>query len=393
MNTAGPALLFLSTLWITGMSCAVAADQAPPVQKDLHRLDSSIDAVRDALQKAQQSQVAAEQKLKRVEERIGRIGKKLHDISADLKAQQRQLSHHQERRQALQQEFDQNAESLRKQVRAAYFAGRQEFVKLLFNQENPATLGRVLAYYDYYHQARLNRMQQITDKISNITQLEQTIQQDQDRLQNLQNGYQQERLALQTSQQERTHVLGLINREIHTKDQQLAKLLDQKKHLENVLTTLQNQAEDSLSDPENGRPFAYYKGQLDWPTAGTVSQRFGSTRIGGLKWQGVVISAEEGQEVRGVAAGRIAFADWLPGYGMVIIVDHGKEYLSLYGYNRALLRKKGDWVDKGEAIAVVGNSGGLGKPGLYFEIRHRSKAQNPLAWLNQHQQSRQAKGD
>lgn len=382
MKPAGIKAIYAGLLVAACLPHLVTADTE--TSTDLLKLDSSIDAARSALQKAQQSQQTMAQKLQSVATRIDRIGKKLHHIARDQKHQQRRLHEHQQQRQTLQQEYQRNTKLLQKQIRAAYFSGKQEFIKLLFNQDNPATLGRALTYYDYYHRARLERMQQITGKISKIAHLEHQIEQDQQQLQGLARAYQAEHLTLKTNQQEQSQLLGKINKEIQSRDQELVKLLDQKKHLENVLSILQNETLDLQLDRENGKPFAYYKGSLEWPAQGKMLKRYGSARIGGLKWQGVVIGATEGQEVHAVGAGRIAFTDWLPGYGMVIIVDHGQDYLSLYGYNQALLRNKGDWVDKGETIAVIGNSGGLGKPGLYFEIRHRTKALNPARWLRQY---------
>ncbi len=379
-----PKGLFLLLLCCLGQGPAPAVAAATAARPDLQQLDNSIDSIRDDLKKAHQARQQLQEKLKHMDRQVDQLGRKQHQLAADMNRQEQTLAQHQQQHQTLQRQLDRHRQQLRNQIRVAYAtgAGHQELIKILLNQENAAALGRVMAYYNYYNQARIRHISELTDKITALAQLESDIAENQTRLRELQRNYTQERGVLLASLQERGQVLEQLNSDIQSKDQRLAQLLDEKKQLENVLASLHNEAQDTLIASEVGKPFAYYKGRLDWPTRGSVIVRFGSPQVDRLKWQGIVIASEAGQEVHAVATGRVAFADWLPGYGMVIIVDHGKDYLSLYGYNRSLLRKTGDWVDAGEAIAIVGNSGSQASPGLYFEIRHQSKAQNPLLWLS-----------
>jgi len=150
--------------------------------------------------------------------------------------------------------------------------------------------------------------------------------------------------------------------------------------LERLLDAVE-QSIANLEIPSDYRPFHKLKGKLHWPTKGKISKRFGSSRSGSnLRWQGVTLTAKEGSEVNAIHHGRVVFADWFRGSGLLIIIDHGDGYMSLYGHNQSLLIEPGDWVTVGEQIATVGNSGGKKHAGLYFEIRHKGQPTDPRHW-------------
>jgi septal ring factor EnvC (AmiA/AmiB activator) len=137
---------------------------------------------------------------------------------------------------------------------------------------------------------------------------------------------------------------------------------------------------DIPAEADGQQPFHSRKGKLRWPARGRLAQRFGAPRSGGLRWRGVMIEAQEGGEVRAVSQGRIAFSDWMRGFGLLLIIDHGDGYMSLYGHNQTLYKEVGEWVDTGEVVALLGASGGRTESGLYFEMRHKGRPINPVHW-------------
>ena len=184
---------------------------------------------------------------------------------------------------------------------------------------------------------------------------------------------------MQRDKQKRRLVLARFDSEIKQKGQRLAQLEEDRQQLEDLLEELRRQETPSM--PDSGA-FAGRQGTLPWPVKGKVSARFGTPRDSGkLKWQGIMIDTHEGADVRAVAPGTGGFADWMRGYGLLLIIDHGDGYMSLYGQNQALHKNAGDPVADGETIASVGDSGGRNSNGLYFEIRYQGKPSNPLAWL------------
>ena len=186
---------------------------------------------------------------------------------------------------------------------------------------------------------------------------------------------------MEASRKERKKVVRSLKAEIKSKGQQLDGLLADEQELKSLLQALTEALSDIPAAPGDHKPFAKLKGKLKWPTSGRRLKAYGeSRRIGSLRWQGVVIAGKEGQEVKAVSHGRVAYADWLRGYGLLLIIDHGDGYMTLYGHNQSLFREVGDWVEKGEVIAAVGNSGGIDNHALYFEIRKDGKPTDPIRW-------------
>ena len=267
------------------------------------------------------------------------------------------------------------------QVRAAYAMGRQEYLKILLNQENPATVGRVVTYYDYLNKARSERIDSLGKTIKQLEQVRNEVEAETRRLSELREKRRQEKLALEQSRQEREQVIAQLKHEINSQDKRLAGMLQDEQQLKALIRALADALEDIPAEPGNRKPFGTLKGKLKWPARGPVLISYGSPRkLGKLRWQGVMIGAREGQEVHAVAGGRVAFADWLRGYGLMIIIDHGDGYMSLYGQNQSLYKETGDWVEAGEAIASVGDSGGVDQVGLYFEIRKDGHPTDPVRW-------------
>lgn len=181
-------------------------------------------------------------------------------------------------------------------------------------------------------------------------------------------------------QQHRKSTLAKLNTRITRQNLALSQLKEDKAELERILEEV-TQALASMKLPGNNQPFASFRGKLSWPVSGKISHRFGSSRVAGkLNWDGVMINAAGGTQVKAIYHGRIVFSDYLRGHGMLLIIDHGDGYMSLYAHNQILYKVAGDWVSEGETIATVGSTGGRSAPGLYFEIRHRGKPDNPAKW-------------
>jgi len=279
-----------------------------------------------------------------------------------------------------QKHLDEESGALAAQVRMAYMSGSEEKIKLLLNQRDPATLGRLMAYYRYLNDYRAENITAVIDEIRKLDELRSQIAAEEARLKGLADTRYAELGKLNTSQENRKTVLASLRRKIDDEGKEVDRLAAQ----ENDLTRLIAELTSILSDYPitSEQPFSTHKGRLTWPVAGTLRHDFGQPRVGGkVKWNGVVLSAPRGREVRAVYHGRVAFADWLAGMGLLVIVDHGEGYMTLYGYNETILTNTGDWVAPGDAIATVGDSGGQPQAGLYFELRRGTKPENPRRWV------------
>ena len=265
---------------------------------------------------------------------------------------------------------------------STYKTGRQEYLKLLLNQQQPEKLGRVLKYYDYIHEARHTRIQEYAKTMDNIRQANVTIENKVSQLKGLQLTLKTQTQNLGKSQQLRKAALAQLEKSLTKRTRNLGRLKSNATELQQLLNAIvKRQAESQYRKRHHGAPFAKRKGQMAWPLSGKILRNFGSHRDQGKRlWNGVFINAAKGSPVISVHSGQVVFADWLRGFGMLLIIDHGSGYYSLYGHNESLSRKSGQWINAGEVIAYSGNSGGLSSPGLYFEIRKNGEPVNPKQW-------------
>jgi len=272
------------------------------------------------------------------------------------------------------------SESLAGQVRAAYMSGNQEKIKLLLNQRDPATLGRVMTYYGYLNDYRAGNIETVSARIRELAQLRSQVAAEEARLSDLAKLQQQDLREISEAQNERTMLLAALKNKLATEGREIDGLAAQEKDLARLIAELTSILSDYPITSEE--PFGEHRGRLTWPVAGKLLHDFGQPRVGGrLKWNGVVLAAPRGREVRSVYHGRVAFADWLAGLGLLVIVDHGDGYMTLYGYNETILKNAGDWVAPGDVIATVGDSGGQMQSALYFEIRKGKDPVNPRRWV------------
>jgi septal ring factor EnvC (AmiA/AmiB activator) len=276
-------------------------------------------------------------------------------------------------------ELAQNRAALAGQMRAAYLIGRQEPLKLLLNQQDPALAGRMFAYYSYFGRARAGQIKLIENDVQRIAELQVELEAEDEKLAELEKQQRARLSQLEAARAQRSRVLASLEAQSHTRAQNLEKLRTQQAGLEKLLRELRAASEKF---PVTGNDaFTRLRGKLSWPVSGRLVARFGDSRAGGVVWDGVLVATERGNPVKAVCQGRVIYADWLPGLGLLAIVDHGDGYLSLYGHNEKLFKAVGESVAAGDTIAAAGDSGGSSRPELYFEIRKGGKPVDPRPWF------------
>jgi len=278
---------------------------------------------------------------------------------------------------SLTQQKKQQEKILGQQLRAAYSSGHHDYIKLLLNQEKPASVQRTVTYYKYLNDARIKEIDQFQIVLSNLLAITTEHQEQAEKLQLLKQQQAEEKIVFQDSKRERKKTIRTLNKALLSSKQLLAKLVAEE---DNLVAALQRIAALSQQSRELVG-LKKLKRKLSWPVKGKIRHSFGSRKQGYLKWKGILLAAPVGRQVKTVHNGTVLFSDWLKGYGLVTVIDHGAGYMSLYGHNQALLKSVGDRVETGEPIALVGQSGGQSQSGLYFEIRRDGQAVNPKAWF------------
>jgi septal ring factor EnvC (AmiA/AmiB activator) len=355
-----------------------AEDVSP---SDLAKLQKDISLLKSSLEEFKGKRAQFQKALKRSELAIGQIGRKISAIKGQIARQEKLLDNLKERQQQLQKDSNQQQELIAQQIRIAYQLGRQKKIKVILNQEDPATVNRAITYLDYFNKARISLMTEFAATITELNSLEPTIIEEKSRLEDSQLDLDKQYASLEQERSVRENAIAALNATITTKGAQLSDAEKERTRLEKLLKAVE-EAVANLKLPADYKDFAKRKGQMKWPVLGRISNSFGTPRTqGGMRWQGVTLKAKAGNNVRAIHHGRIVFADWFGSSGLLIIVDHGEDYMSLYAHNESLLRETGDWVRAGEPLATVGVSGGQMEPALYFEIRHNGKPINPKYWI------------
>ncbi len=270
--------------------------------------------------------------------------------------------------------------ALQEQIRGAFLLGQFDSLKLLLNQTDPHAVGRLLTYFDYFNAARGRVMQQIQADVDTLEQTKAKQLLQQKKLHILQTEQTRVHAELNEQKQAQSKLVETLLANISEKNLSLETLQADKQALESVIVELESQPHQPFIG-NTDKPLRDHKGRLSWPVQGKVLHHFGEAFVGENTWQGILIAAPEGMNVRSIYKGRVVYADWLRGFGLIIIVDHGDGYMSLYAHNQSLYKNAGDVVNVGEPIAQVGKSGPVANTGLYFEIRSKGEVQNPMPWL------------
>ncbi len=347
----------------------------------LRELQQQLTRLNRQLERARGERSEVESALRKAEQAIGALQPRIDETTRAKAREEAELKKLQARRAELESARAQQQRRIGYQVRAAHQLGRERKLKLLLNQEAPETLSRSLAYYDYFNRARIREIEAYRSLLVEIDKVEPAIAERTAALEARARELEGQRRDMVAAKEERSRQLARLNTEIRDGDAEYKALERDRRELERLLSAMQETLAN-LQLPASARPFAEMRGQMPWPVeGGRASNSFGSRREGGdMRWQGINIRASEGAGVRAIHHGRVVFSDWLRGYGLLVILDHGDGYMSLYGHNQSLLRETGAWVSAGEVIATVGNSGGREQASLYFEIRHNGQPADPVRW-------------
>jgi septal ring factor EnvC (AmiA/AmiB activator) len=267
-------------------------------------------------------------------------------------------------------------------MRTAYVMGRADRLRLLLNQEDTAQASRILSYFAYLNREQMRRISAIQVRVERLTRLAHEADREAARLIDLAERQQSARRQLETARQERTDVLQRLEAKIASRSADLQGIERDAASLRLLVEHLRQRAQIRAELEIDRESFPDRKGRMAWPLLhAEVLAAFGAPKEDtDLRWDGVLLSAREGEEVRAVHDGRVIHADWLRGFGLVMVVDHGQGYLSIYGHNQALLKETGEWVEADEVIALSGSSGGRAEPVLYFAIRHHGSPEDPARW-------------
>lgn len=358
---------------------ALATSQPSPER--LAQLNRQISQLSASLADTNRERRKANTSLREADERISDLS---HQQDALTRKQQASAARHEAllaQQQQLLKQKQKQVQALVALVQQHYAGGREERLKLLLNQQQPEKMARLLQYQHYFEQARSARIHALNDNLDALTALSQQLLATQQQLQQDQQALHQQQQQMQQARSDRQKLLDKLDAKLGDKKQHLKRLKADSRHLQKLLDGMQQAISDIPADLDN-KPFSKLAKKLPWPINAKLSVHYHDTRSGDMRWDGVVIDAKRGTPVRAIHPGRVVYADWLPGYGLMTIIDQGKGYMTLYGYNENLTRKVGDWVSAGDVIAHAGDSGGHKEAGLYFGIRHNGRPVNPERWCN-----------
>jgi septal ring factor EnvC (AmiA/AmiB activator) len=341
---------------------------------------TEIERLREQLDSARLEHRDGQQQLRTLDLEVQSANLELRSLQAQRREHEQELAEMKRRRASFLASLDQRLDELAHQVRASYRDGRQSRMKLVLNQDDPALLSRLLAYYEFISRAQAERIGLLRDTLETLGQMQESIDRGLAHIARLTEHQRDLLERLGEKRARRQALLAELAGEITGDESRLQELERNRRDLESLIERLADVLADIPADLGSHLGVAQQKGRLPMPVRGPVRAAYGQSRSRDTLWQGWLIGADPGAEVRAIAYGRIAFADWLRGYGLLMIIDHGQGYMSLYGHNESLLHEAGAWVEPGDAISLVGSNPGNDQ-GLYFELRNRGKTLDPAGWL------------
>jgi len=350
-----------------------ARGELQQLQRDIQQIQRDISSASDRKNKLQKQ-------LRDAEVRLGKLQRETQQNRQAISTGKKQLSSLQGQRGQLQQSRDQQQARIATELKTAWQMGQQGQIKVLLNQESPHTVARTMGYYRYFFEARNELLGEYRATLQQLQAVEQEIAATLAQLEEQRLALEKQQSQLVKAREARSQAIASLATSISAKGQQLKQKELDRKELESLLQAIEETVVN-LQVPENYQAFKTAKGKMPWPISGKPSNRFGKSRNEGkMRWQGINIPAKEGTTVKAIHHGRVVYSDWLRGSGLLLIIDHGDGYMSLYAHNQSLLREVGEWVSAGTPISRVGDSGGLDRSALYFEIRHQGKPTNPASW-------------
>lgn len=412
-------LLTCGVLLLPGYAQADVRNDKQKVEKAMKQLSSQID-------KKKQESGYLNSQVTKLEKELGKLTSQYHATEQKIKDAQKRLSKADIERTELNDELKKQQGALAQQLQAMHTAGEQSHLRLLLLQDNPADISRNIEYFNILNRHRTKKIKQLNETSEKLEAVTELAAKERVKLKGL-----NEKLSVQKAGVEklatRAAALNAVNRDLSSKEKRLSKLKSQEAKLQqeiNRITQAANkkrrdeaarkqavkrdaelkrqQASANTNKPATktavakkpqpagqtvtarrtpNKAFSKMRGKLSWPVSGRVIHKYSSRRNEKQRWKGIVITAPGGAKVKAIAPGKVVFAGWMEGYGHLIIIEHDRNYMSLYGYNRAVFKRKGQTVRANETIAAVGNSSGQSQNALYFEIRHRTVPQNPARWL------------
>lgn len=348
-------------------------------QAKLETLNSEIAQLQKTLRVTRTEHDKSAARLREIELQSAETRRGVLKLDQEIRLLGSELSTLYNRQKQLNSQRRRQATQVAQELSAAYRLGREEPLKVLLNMENPEEIGRTLKYYEHVVKARSKILDDYQTTIRQLDTVEQTLLDKQNALAEKKVQLLAIQRTLKDEKKQRSALLKGSSQKIKDEKGRIDKLNLERKQLESIIKALQKHVQN-LNIPDS-QPFSQRRGKLPWPVQGRVGHSFGSARGSHLKWHGWLLNAKEASPVKAIHHGRVVFSDYLRGQGLLVIVDHGDNYLSLYAHNQALLKETGEWVHPGEVIAKVGNTGGLENSALYFEIRRKGKAIDPKRWL------------
>lgn len=370
----------VATALLLWQPVSLAADKQQ-TQQQINKLQSDIRALEKRLRSTKGEHQQLSDALRKAEKEGGRLSRLVKQNQRQIDQHQTKLNQLQGQQQQLQRERDQQLQALSDEIAAAYRTGQQDRLRLLLNQQQPERITRLLRYHQYFSDHRADALSELDQTLAQLDQVEQQLGKRRQVLQAEQKQLDSRSDKLAKSRRSRQQTLASLSKKISGQAKSLKRLKTDQQRLKRVLKELQQTL--ALNELRaSTQAFAKLKGKLPWPTKQKrVLQAYGSRNSEGVRRDGILVGGRAGDPVKAIHNGRVVFSDWLRGYGLLMIIDHGDDYMSLYAHNQSLLRQVGDWIADGEQVATLGDSGGQGSAGLYFAIRHRGEPVDPILWL------------
>ncbi|MBL3555556.1 peptidoglycan DD-metalloendopeptidase family protein [Marinobacter sp. JB05H06] len=373
------ARLWLALVLLAVATPALAEQQVTPGQ--IKALREEIAGIDEWLADAEEDRSSLERQLSGLEQEIGRLTRERRELRQQAQNQQQRLNQLAEEEAELTRTLDSQRENLKKQIRAAWMEGDAPAVKVLLNEIDPDKIARTMTYYEYLSRDTIGRLEAFAANLRQLRDTQKEVKAGRLRLAELEQDVADRQQKLNNSKSEREQTLAALKADISDRRSERQELEADRNRLEKLLKEVE-EAIASIPTPNESDPFGSLKNKLPWPADGKVASKFGDSYAGGkLRYNGLLINTDEASDIKAVHYGRVVFANWLRGFGLITILDHGDGYMTLYGHSSSLYTSPGDWVEAGEAIAQAGRTGGTDNPAVYFEIRHNGKPDNPQRWL------------
>ncbi|AZT85078.1 peptidase M23 [Marinobacter sp. NP-4(2019)] len=358
---------------------ALANQDVTPGQ--IEELKEQIADIDQWLANAEEDRSSLERQLTGIEQDISRLTRERRELRQQAEAQQRRLANLQQEEKELNRTLNSQRESLKKQIRAAWMEGDAPAVKVLLNEIDPDRIARTMTYYEYLSRDTVQRLEVFNANLRQLRETQQQAEATRVKLGKLEADVAERQKKLTRNKAQRKQTLAALDKEIRERKDERKELAADRERLEKLLREVE-EAIANIPAPNESAPFKSLKNRLPWPAKGKVFSGFGAPYADGkLRRNGLLMNTSEDADIKAIHYGRVVFANWLRGFGLMTIVDHGDGYMTLYGHSSSLYTSPGDWVEPGEAIAAAGRTGGTEDPALYFEIRRNGKPVNPRSWL------------